>query len=88
MNDNKEVAQRIIDRYITILGILPVVLFSSQISNLKLNSKGKVTSITDDKVTLLKFINAIEPFSGKYIKNSVVKKFLSDYDSSKEIVWK
>lgn len=86
MNDNKEIAQRIIDRYITILGILPVVLFASQISNLKLNSKGKVLSIEDDKVTLLKFINAIEPFSGKYIKNSIVKKFLTDYDANKELV--
>lgn len=86
MNDNKEIAQRIIDRYITILGILPVTLFASQISNLKLNSKGKVLNIEDDKVTLLKFINAIEPFSGKYIKNSIIKKFLSDYDANKELV--
>lgn len=86
MNDNKEVAQRIIDKYITILGILPVVLFSSQIEDIKLNNKGKVVSIVDDKVTLLKFINAIEPFTGKYIKNSVVKKFLTDFDVTKEIV--
>jgi hypothetical protein len=86
MNENKEIAQRIIDKYITIFGVLPVFLFCSQIPDLNVNSKGKLLSITNDKITLLKLINALEPYSGKFIKSNVVKKYLTDYDEKKDIV--
>ena len=86
MNENKEIAQRIIDKYITIFGVLPVHLFCSQIPDLNVNSKGKLLSITNDKITLLKLINALEPYSGKFIKSNVVKKYLTDYDEKKDIV--
>lgn len=88
MNESKEVAQRIIDKYITIFGVLPVTIFCSQIPELSVNSKGKVTSISNDKITLLKLINSLEPYSGKFIKTNVIKKYLTDYDEKKEIVWR
>jgi hypothetical protein len=86
MNENKEIAQRIIDKYITIFGILPVYLFCSQIPELSVNSKGRLLNIRDDKSTLLKLINSLEPYSGKFIKNNVIKKYLTDYSEKKEIV--
>jgi len=85
MNNNKELAQRIIDKYINIMGLLPVLVFSKQITNLTLNSRGSVTKIEDDFQTLTEFINLTEKFTGKFVKKNVVKKFLSDYDSKKDI---
>ncbi|NBO36134.1 hypothetical protein EBU91_01120 [bacterium] len=85
MNDSRELAQKIIDKYITILGILPVYLLLQDIPNIKLNSKGKVLGIRDDKNTLLKLINAIEPYTGKFIKRNVLAKYMADYESGKEI---
>ena len=85
MNDSRELAQKIIDKYITILGILPVYVLLQDIPNIKLNSKGKVLGIRDDKNTLLKLINAIEPYTGKFIKRSVLAKYMADYESGKEI---
>ena len=53
MNENREFAQNIIDKYNTVLGIFPVYLFCLEIPDLKVNKKGKVVYITNDKVTLL-----------------------------------
>lgn len=86
MNENKELAQRIIDKYITIFGVYPVYLFCSQIPELNVSKKGKVIAISDAKNTLIKLINSVEPFSGKFIKSAVIKKFLSDYDEKKVVV--
>lgn len=86
MNENKELAQKIIDKYVTIFGSYPVYLFCSQIPELKVNNKGKLISIRDGKSALLKLINALEPFSGKFIKASIIKKFLESYDAKKDIV--
>ena len=85
MNNNKELAQKIIDKYISIVGLLPVVTFANQVSKLKLNTRGSVTNIQDDFNTLTEFINLMEKFTGKFVKKNVIKKFLSDYDSSKDI---
>lgn len=85
MNNNKELAQRIIDKYINIMGLLPVLVFSKQITKLTLNSRGSVTKIEDDFQTLTEFINLTEKFTGKFVKKNVVKKFLSDYDNKKDI---
>lgn len=85
MNDSRELAQKIIDKYNTILGVFPVYLLLQDIPNIKLNSKGKVLGIRDDKNTLLKLINALEPFTGKFIKRNVMAKYMSDYQSGKEI---
>lgn len=85
MNNNKELAQKIIDKYINILGLLPVIVFSKQVQNIKLNSRGSVTKIDNDFQTLTEFINLMEKFTGKFVKKNVVKKFLSDYDSSKDL---
>jgi hypothetical protein len=85
MNNNKELAQKIIDKYINILGLLPVIVFSKQVVNLKLNSRGSVTRIDNDFQTLTEFINLMEKFTGKFVKKNVIKKFLSDYDTSKDL---
>ena len=85
MNNNKELAQKIIDKYTNILGLLPVLVFSKQVSNLTLNSRGSVTKISNDFQTLTEFINLMEKFTGKFVKKNVVKKFLSDYDTNKDI---
>jgi len=85
MNNNKELAQIIIDKYISIVGLLPVVTFANQVSKLKLNTRGSVTNIQDDFNTLTEFINLMEKFTGKFVKKNVIKKFLSDYDSNKDI---
>jgi len=85
MNDSRELAQKIIDKYITILGVLPVYLLFQEIPNIKLNTKGKVLAIKDDKNTLLKLINAIEPYTGKFTKRNVMAKYMANYDSGKEI---
>jgi hypothetical protein len=85
MNNNKELAQKIIDKYISIVGLLPVVTFANQVSKLKLNTRGSVTNIQDDFNTLTEFINLMEKFTGKFVKKNVIKKFLSDYDSNKDI---
>jgi len=75
----------IIDKYINILGLLPVIVFSKQVVNLKLNSRGSVTRIDNDFQTLTEFINLMEKFTGKFVKKNVIKKFLSDYDTSKDL---
>lgn len=75
MNENRELAQNIIDRYTNILGVFPVFIFCENIPDIKVNKKGKVVSIRNDKVTLLKLINALEPFTGKYIKKSLLIKY-------------
>ena len=85
MNNNKELAQKIIDKYISIVGLLPVVTFANQVSNLKLNTRGSVTNIQDDYNTLSEFINLMEKFTGKFVKKNVTKKFLSDYDTKKDL---
>ena len=85
MNNNKELAQKIIDKYISIVGLLPVVTFANQVSKLKLNSRGSVTNIQDDYNTLSEFINLMEKFTGKFVKKNVTKKFLSDYDTKKDL---
>jgi hypothetical protein len=87
MNENRELAQNIIDKYSTILGVFPVYLFCLNIPDLKVNKKGKVSYITNDKVTLLKLINALEPFTGKYIKKSLLTKYKNLFNEieSKEI---
>jgi dimeric dUTPase (all-alpha-NTP-PPase superfamily) len=85
MNNNKELAQKIIDKYISIVGLLPVVTFANQVSKLKINTRGSVTNIQDDFNTLTEFINLMEKFTGKFVKKNVIKKFLSDYDSNKDI---
>jgi hypothetical protein len=75
MNENRELAQNIIDRYSTILGVFPVYTFCLNIPDIRVNKKGKVVSIENDKVTLLKLINALEPYTGKYIKKSLITKY-------------
>ena len=85
MNNNKELAQKIIDKYISIVGLLPVVTFANQVSKLKLNTRGSVTNIQDDYNTLSEFINLMEKFTGKFVKKNVIKKFLSDYDTKKDL---
>jgi len=85
MNNNKELAQKIIDKYISIVGLLPVVTFANQVSKLKINTRGSVTNIQDDFNTLTEFINLMEKFTGKFVKKNIIKKFLSDYDSNKDI---
>jgi hypothetical protein len=87
MNENRELAQNIIDKYSTILGVFPIYTFCLSIPDLKVNSKGKVVSIYNDKVTLLKLINALEPYTGKYIKRSLLTKYqdLFKQIESKEI---
>lgn len=85
MNNNKELAQKIIDKYISIVGLLPVVTFANQVSKLKLNTRGSVINIQDDFNTLTEFINLMEKFTGKFVKKNVIKKFLSDYDTNKDI---
>jgi len=85
MNNNKELAQRIIDKYINILGLTPVLVFSKQISQITLNSRGSVTRIENDFQTLTEFINLMEKFTGKFVKKNVVKKFLTDYDTKKDL---
>ena len=85
MNNNKELAQKVIDKYINILGLVPVIVFSRQISTINLNSRGSVTRIENDFQTLTEFINLMERFTGKFVKKNVVKKFLSDYDTSKDL---
>jgi len=83
--NNKELAQKVIDKYINILGLLPVLVFSKQVSTIKLNSRGSVTKIENDFQTLTEFINLMEKFTGKFVKRNVVKKFLSDYDTAKDL---
>lgn len=83
--NNKELAQKIIDKYINILGLMPVVSFSRQVTGLYINSRGSVIKIENDFQTLTEFINLMEKFTGKFVKKNVVKKFLSDYDSSKDL---
>lgn len=85
MENNKELAQKIIDKYINIVGLLPVVVFSRQVSNLDLNNRGSVIKISQDFKTLTEFINLMEKFTGKFVKKNVVKKFLSDYDTNKDL---
>lgn len=85
MNDSRELAQKIIDKYNTILGVFPVFLLCQSVPNLRVNSKGKVISISNDKKTLLTMINAFEPFTGKFIKRSILNKYMSDYESTKEL---
>ncbi len=85
MNNNKELAQKVIDKYISIVGLLPVVTFANQVSKLKLNTRGSVTNIQDDYNTLSEFINLMEKFTGKFVKKNVIKKFLSDYDTKKDL---
>lgn len=75
MNDNREIAQNIIDRYNTILGIFPVYTFCAGIPDIKVNKSGKVVSISNNKVTLLRIINAFEPYTGKFIKRSLLRKY-------------
>jgi len=75
MNENRDLAQNIIDKYNTILGVFPVYTFCSEIPDIKVNKKGKVVSIYNDKITLLKLINALEPYTGKYIKKSLLLKY-------------
>jgi len=75
MNENRELAQNIIDRYTSILGIFPIFVFCENIPDIKVNKKGKVVQIRNDKVTLLKLINALEPYTGKYIKKSLLTKY-------------
>lgn len=75
MNENRELAQNIIDKYNTILGVFPVYIFCENIPDLKVNKKGKVVQIRNDKLTLLKLINALEPYTGKYIKKSLLAKY-------------
>lgn len=89
MNENRELAQNIIDRYNIILGVFPVYTFCQEIPDLNVNKKGKVISIQNDKVTLLKLINALEPYTGKYIKKSLLKKYQDLFKEieSKEISW-
>jgi len=82
MNENRELAQNIIDRYNTILGVFPVYSFCLNIPDINVNKKGKVVSIENDKITLLKLINALEPFTGKYIKKSLLNKY---HDLFKEV---
>ena len=79
MNNKKELAQKIIDKYINILGLLPVLVFSRQVSSIKLNSRGSVTYIENDFQTLTELINLMEKFTGKFVKKNVIKKFLSDF---------
>ncbi len=85
MNNNKELAQKIIDKYINILGLMPVLVFSRQVANLSLNSRGSIIKIENDFQTLTEFINLMERFTGKFVKRNVIKKFLSDYDTSKDL---
>lgn len=85
MNNNKELAQRIIDKYVNILGLVPVLVFARQVGSLTLNSRGSVTRIENDFQTLTEFINLMEKFTGKFVKKNVVKKFLTDYDTKKDI---
>jgi len=82
---NKELAQKIIDKYINILGLVPVIVFAKQVPTIKLNSRGSVTRIESDFQTLTEFINLMEKFTGKFVKKNVVKKFLADYDTSKDL---
>jgi hypothetical protein len=84
MNENREFAQNIIDKYNTVLGIFPVYLFCLEIPDLKVNKKGKVVYITNDKITLLKLINALEPYTGKYIKRSLHSKYKSLFEQAKQ----
>ena len=85
MNNNKELAQKIIDKYINIMGLLPVVVFTRQISNIQINTRGSVTRIENDFQTLTELINLLEKFTGKFVKKNVIKKFLSDYDTKKDL---
>jgi len=87
MNNNKELAQKIIDKYINIMGLLPVVVFTRQISNIQINTRGSVTRIENDFQTLTELINLLEKFTGKFVKKNVIKKFLSDYDTKKDLKW-
>jgi hypothetical protein len=86
MVNNKELAQKIIDKYIGILGLYPVLVYSRQIPNLNLNSRGIVRSISDDLNTLNSLINIMEKITGKFVKSNIIKKFLTDYDKKEEIV--
>lgn len=87
MNANRDLAQNIIDRFNNILGIFPVYIFCLSIPDIKVNKKGKVVSIYNEKVTLLKLINALEPYTGKYIKKSILTKYQDLFKevSNKEI---
>lgn len=84
MNENREIAQNIIDRYISILGVFPIYLFCSNIPDLNVNKKGKVVSIYNDKITLLKLINALEPYTGSYIKKSLFAKYKNMFKELEE----
>jgi hypothetical protein len=75
MNANRELAQNIIDKYSTILGVFPVYLCCLGIPDLKVNKQGKVVFIQNEKITLLKLINAFEVYTGKYIKKSLMTKY-------------
>lgn len=76
MENNKELAQKIINKYINILGLYATLAFIRQIPNINVNSKGTVRFITNDYITLNSLVNSLEKITGKLVKSNIIKKFL------------
>ena len=76
MENNKELAQKIVNKYINIFGLYTTLAYIRQVKNINVNSKGTVRFITDDFNTLNSLINSLEKYSGKFVKSNIIKKFL------------
>jgi len=83
MENNKELAQKVVNKYINIIGLYPTLAFLRQIPNINDNSKGTVRFITNDYTTLSSLVNSLEKITGKFVKTNIIKKFLVNLEDQK-----
>jgi hypothetical protein len=77
MENNKELAQKIINKYISIVGLYPTLTFLRQVPNININNRGLVRFITSDLNTLNSVVNYMSRITGKMVKNNIIKKYLA-----------